>query len=190
MPTLTPPSTASTTGTAGTTGTEADRPGLRARVRRISRSATLAIVLGLAAGATLLTTALPASAATPTHAFNLARTQFVQGTDCIVTVGTDYNLPNAWPGTATQVKCASPHTISVYSVLEFVYRGSWRYWTTPVYTYPDVFQTPPVYSDFKSRAYCIGNTNWVVYSYVYVDGVYHGVYANKKVANWTACTHS
>jgi hypothetical protein len=78
----------------------------------------------------------------------------------------------------------------VYSILEFWSQGAWLYWTTPTYTYSNAFGTSPIYYDFASPAYCIGNTNWVVYSYVYVDGVYRGVYANAKVANWTACTHS
>jgi hypothetical protein len=172
------------------TGTEASRPGLRARLRRTSRSARLAVLLGLAAGATLATTALPAGTATSSHTFNLARTQAVAGTNCSVKVGTDYNLPYAWPGTATQVSCASRHTTTVYSILEFWSQGAWLYWTTPTYTYSNAFGTSPIYYDFASLAYCIGNTNWVVYSYVYVDGVYRGVYANAKVANWTACTQS
>ena len=133
-------------------------------------------------------TALPASATT-THAFNLARTQAVTGTDCTVTVGTDRNLPSAWPGTATQVSCATRHkTTQVYSVLGNLIQGSWGYWTTPTYTYTNSYGTSPIYYDFASPASCIGNTWWVVYSYVYVDGVYRGVYADSKVANWTACT--
>ena len=103
------------------TGTETSRPGLRARVRRMSRSARLAALLGLAAGATLVTTALPASASTSRHAFNLTGLrQTVAGTNCSVLVGTDMNSPNAWPGTATQVSCTSPHTTAVFSILEFL----------------------------------------------------------------------
>jgi hypothetical protein len=98
------------TSAATITGTETSRPGLRARVRRVSRSARLAVLLGLAAGATLVTTALPASAATSSHAFNLTGPwQTVAGTNCSVLVGTDMNSPNAWPGTATQVSCPSRH---------------------------------------------------------------------------------
>src|ERR1035438_8836623 len=72
------------TSAATITGTEASRPGLRVRVRRMSRSARLAVLLGLAAGATLVTTALPASATTVTHSFNFARTQLVAGTNCYI----------------------------------------------------------------------------------------------------------
>lgn len=176
------------TSAATVPSTKAARPGPGDCVKRGIRSAWLAVLLAVAAGATLVTTALPAGA--DTHAFNLARTQAVAGTNCSVTVGTDYNLPNAWPGTATQVSCGSRHTTAVYSVLEFLYQGSWRYWTTPTYTYTNAFGTSPIYYDFQGPAYCIGNTQWVVYSYVYVDGVYRGVYADSKVATWTACTHS
>ena len=174
------------------TGTKASGPGLRARVRRMSRSLRLAVLLGLAAGATLVTTALPASAATPSHAFNLTGKgwQAVAGTDCSVLVGTDMNTPNAWPGTATQVSCASPHTTEVYSVLEFWWQGSWRYWTTQAYTQPNAYGTNAIYEDFASPAYCIGDTWWIVWSYVYVDGVYRSAYPsnNGQSAQWDACT--
>lgn len=177
------------------TGTETSRPGLRARVRRMSRSARLAALLGLAAGATLVTTALPASASTSTssHAFNLTGPwQTVAGTNCSVRVGTDMNSPYAWPGTATQVSCTSPHTIEVYTTLDFwsQSQGAWYYWTTPAYTQPNAYGTGPVYSDFSSPSYCIGDTWWMVYSYVYVDGVYRGAYANNngQPSKWDACT--
>jgi hypothetical protein len=179
------------TSAATITGTETRRPGLRARVTQVSRSARLAILLGLAAGATLVTTALPASAATSSHAFNLTGPwQTVAGTNCSVLVGTDMNSPNAWPGTATQVSCASPHTTQVYSILEFLYQGSWWYWTTPTYTYANANGTNAIYYDFASSASCIGDTWWMVYSYVYVDGVYRGAYANNsgQPSKWDACT--
>lgn len=174
-----------------TSSTEVTRPGLRARVRRMSRTAWLAVLLALAAGATLAATALPASASTSSHAFNLTGPwQTVAGTNCSVLVGTDMNSPYAWPGTATQVSCASPHTTEVYSILEFLWQGSWRYWTTQPYTQPNAYGTNAIYSDFASTAYCIGDTWWMVYSYVYVDGVYRGAYANNSghPSQWDACT--
>jgi hypothetical protein len=180
------------TSAATITGTKTSRPGLRARVRQMSRSARLAVLLGLAAGATLATTALPASAATSSHAFNLTGPwQTVAGTDCSVLVGTDMNAPNAWPGTATQVSCASRHkTTSVYSTLDFWSQNAWYYWTTPTYTYSNSYGTNAIYYDFASSAYCIGDTWWMVYSYVYVDGVYRGAYANNsgQPSKWDACT--
>ena len=179
------------TSAATITGTKTSRPGLRARVRQVSRSARLAVLLGLAAGATLVTTALPASAATSSHAFNLTGPwQTVAGTNCSVLVGTDMNSPNAWPGTATQVSCASPHTTKVYSTLDFWSQNAWYYWTTPTYTYSNSYGTNAIYYDFASSAYCIGDTWWMVYSYVYVDGVYRGAYANNsgQPSKWDACT--
>ena len=175
------------------TGTETSRPGLRARVRRMSRTVRLAALLSLAAGATLVTTALPASASTSSHAFNLFGSwQSVAGTNCSVLVGTDMNSPYAWPGTATQVSCTSPHTTKVYSILEFwsQSQGAWYYWTTPAYTQPNAYGTNAIYSDFASPSYCIGDTWWMVYSYIYVDGVYRGAYANNngQPSKWDACT--
>jgi len=173
---------------ATVTGTESSRPGLRACLRRMSRSAQLVILLGLAAGATLMTSALPASAATTTHGFNLARTQAVAGTDCTVTVGTDYNTPYAYPGTAFQVNCPTRHkTVSAYTQLQFapVTGGTWNTWTSPTYNSTNSFGTAPVFYDWYS---CIGTWQWRVLAYVAVDGVYRGVYANSAVKTWTACT--
>ena len=85
------------------TMTSAFRPATSHRSRwtvlkSVSRSARLAIMLGLAGAATLAATALPASA----DSINLAKTMSVAETDYTVTVGTDYNA-YAYPGTATQV---------------------------------------------------------------------------------------
>jgi hypothetical protein len=154
----------------------------------MSRSARLAVVLGLTAGAALAVTALPASAATSTHGFNLARMQAVAGTDCTVTVGTDQNYPSAYPGTATLVQCAKRHpSVSVYTQLQFasLAGGTWYYWQTPAYTYQNSYGTRQIFFDWNS---CIGTYQWRVLAYVTVDGVYRGVYANSKVATWTACT--
>jgi hypothetical protein len=154
----------------------------------MSRSARLAVVLGVTAGSALAATALPASAATSTHGFNLARTQVVAGTDCKVTVGTDQNYPYAYPGTATLVQCAKRHqSVSVYTQLRFapLAGGTWYYWQTPTYTYPNSYGTQQLFYDWNS---CIGTFQWRVLAYVTVDGVYRGVYGNSRVAVWTACT--
>lgn len=167
------------------TGTETSRLGLRARVRRMSRTARLAVLLGLAAGATLVTTALPASA----DSINLAYTQPVAGTNCYVTTGTDLNS-NAYPGTATEVYCPSWHTVTVTTQLQDVSLagGYWSLWAqTPTYTYTTSYGTPML---FYNWAYCpAGRYQWRVVAYVTVDGVYRGSYANSP-HNWTACTTS
>jgi hypothetical protein len=174
-----------------TTSTEVTRPGLRARVRRMSRSAWLAVLLTLAAGATLVTTALPAGA--DTHAINLARTQSVGGSGCQVTVGTDNNTPHAWPGTGVAVSCSSRQfPLAFYSQLQYgpTINGPWTVWnTSPWYSAPNVYGTPglaPVYYDWYSCP--AGKPYWRVMAYVYLGGVYQGVYANNKPAQWQACT--
>ena len=174
------------TSVAAVTSSEGSRPGLRARVARLPRSARLAVLLGVSAAGAVVATALPASAAS-THAFNLYRTQTVAGTNCSVTVGTDQNSPYAYPGTATQVQCGTRHTVSVFTQLQYasVYGGTWYAWQTPTYTYQNAFGTQPIYYDWAA---CIGTYQWRVLAYVYVDGVYRGVYANSRVAVWTACT--
>jgi hypothetical protein len=173
------------TSTATITGTEASRPGLRARVRRVSRSARLAVMLALAAGATLVTTALPASA----DSINLAYTQPVAGTNCYVTTGTDLNS-NAYPGTATEVYCPSWHTVTVTTQLQYVSLagGYWSLWAqTPTNTYTTSYGTPMIMYYWASCT--AGRWQWRVVAYVTVDGVYRGSYANSP-HNWTACTTS
>lgn len=174
---------------AAVAGSENNRPGLRARVARMSRTARIAVALGATAGSALAATALPASAAASTHAFNLARTQAVAGTDCTVTVGTDQNYPYAYPGTATLVQCARRHkTVSVTTQLQHapVAGGTWVSWQTPTYTYPNSYGTQSLFYDWNGS--CIGQWQWRVLAYVWVDGTYRGVYANSAVKTWTACT--
>jgi hypothetical protein len=175
------------TSAATITGTEASRPGLRVRVRRMSRSARLAVLLGLAAGATLVTTALPASATTVTHSFNFARTQLVAGTNCYIEVGTDMNS-NDFPGTATEVACNSPHMISVVTQLQDapLAGGPWGVWgQTPTYNYTSSYGTPFLWWDWAS---CGGpEMQWRVMASIAVDGVWRGWYADNGVHDWTPC---
>lgn len=169
------------------TGTEASRPGLRARVKRMSRTARLAALLGLAAAATLATTALPASASTNPPGFNYARAQTVAGTDCTITVGTYYNT-SKYPGTALWAYCSTGHMISMYAELQTapMAGGTWSVWgRSPTYNYSYIANTGYQYS---YRASCGGpELQWRVMAYISVDGHYRGEYAADGVHDWVAC---
>ena len=169
------------------TGTEASRPGLRACVKRMSRTARLAALLSLAAGATLVTTALPASASVNPPGFNFARAQAVAGTDCTITVGTYYNAADV-PGTALWAHCNTGHMISMYAELqtEPMAGGTWSVWgRSPTYNFSYIANTG---YEFAYWSYCGGpELQWRVMGYISVDGHYRGEYADDGVHSWTPC---
>lgn len=154
-------------------------------LKSMSRSARLAIVLGLAGTATLAATALPASA----DSINLAKTMAVAGTNCTVTVGTDYNA-NAYPGTATQVSCPTRHNTTVTTQLQVVSTagGTWSlYGQTPTSSYTNAFGTRMMLYYWASCP--AGRWQWRVVAFVTIDGAYRGSYTN-GAHTWTACTTS
>jgi hypothetical protein len=154
-------------------------------LKSVSRSARLAILLGLAGAATLAATALPASA----DSINLAKTMSVAGTNCTVTVGTDYNT-YAYPGTATQVSCPTRHNTTVTTQLQVVSTagGNWGlYGQTPTSAYTNAFGTRMMLYYWPQCP--AGRWQWRVVAFVTIDGVYRGSYANDP-HTWTACTTS
>ncbi len=157
-------------------------PGMR-RLRPVSWPGRFTILAGLAATGAILATAAPASA----DNINLAATSAIAGTNCSVTVGTDQN-PSAYPGTATQVTCSSPHTITVTTQLQdaSLAGGLWYlYGQTPTDT-TYAYATRMLFYHWQACPAC--RWQWRVVAFVTIDGVYHGGYANAR-ASWTACTY-
>jgi hypothetical protein len=140
--------------------------------------------LVILAGITLPLVALGASPANA--AINRGATYAIAGTNCSVTVGGWMNYPNRYPGVASQVTCATRHTVQVNN--QIWYAGTNN---NPVlfaqsgwYTYSNAYGTREIEN---YRGVCAGYWNWLSGVQVYIDGVNKGSYYNSW-GWWTACT--
>lgn len=143
------------------------------------RPVTTVVLSAMALMLAMLTVSSPASAA-----INRGTTWTLGGTNCKLTVG---GWPNTrhYPGTASRISCATPHTIQVRNQLWWAGTNNVPalYGQSAWYTYY-AYGTPELDTYWAA---CPGYWDWDSSAQVYIDGVYKGNLGNQW-GWWTACT--
>lgn len=157
-------------------------------VGAIFGSSSVSAATGLSASARAVSAAQTRSLTSQaSKTINRGAVHAIPGTNCIITVGGWLNIPYRYPGVASQVLCASRHTVQVSN--QIWWAGPNR---VPVLfaqsgwsTYVNAFSTPEI---DNYRALCpAGLWDWVSGTQVVIDGINRGGFFNSW-GWWTACT--